>query len=84
MNPAGSLTDEQKDTLKAEVRKMKATEFKHETWCALGQMLQNFNWLMGEQMGLQADVQEMQQKVDDIIDFLRQVVESDSQNTTHH
>ena len=84
MNPAGELTDEEKERLKAAARKMRASEFREETWCALGQMLQNFNWLMGEQMRNCADAQDTERRVDAIVELLRQMVESDSQNTTHH
>lgn len=84
MNPAGWLSDEEKENLKAEVRKWKAQEFKDETWTAIAQLLKNQNWLMNELMKTQADVGEARNQVNDVVGFLREVAEVDVADTTNH
>ena len=59
MNPAGWLTDEEKEALKKEIGKMKSQEFKHETWIGMAQLLRNQNWLMSELHKTQADLTEI-------------------------
>jgi len=84
MNPAGWLSDEEKEALKAEIRKMKAQEFRDETWTAIAQLLKNQNWLMDELMKTQADVGEARNQVNDVVGFLREVAEVDVVDTTNH
>ena len=59
MNPAGWLSDEEKEALKKEIGKMKAKEFRDQTWMSLAQLVKNQNWLMSELFKTQADLNEI-------------------------
>ena len=59
MNPAGWLSDEEKEALKKEIGKMKAQEFREDTWVAIAQLLKNQNWLMTELQKTQGNLTEI-------------------------
>ena len=77
MNPAGDLSDEEEANIRKAVRKVKAQEFREDTWVIIAQMLHNQNWLMKQLLRTQADV-------GDVVAFLREVAEVDVADTTTH
>ena len=77
MNPAGDLSDEEEANIRKAVRKVKAQEFREDTWVIIAQMLHNQNWLMKQLLRTQTDV-------GDVVAFLREVAEVDVADTTTH
>jgi hypothetical protein len=77
MNPAGDLSDEEEAKIRKAVRKVKAQEFREDTWVIIAQMLHNQNWLMKQLLRTQTDV-------GDVVAFLREVAEADVADTTNH
>jgi len=77
MNPAGDLSDEEEANIRKAVRKVKAQEFREDTWVIIAQLVHNQNWLMKQLLRTQADV-------GDVVVFLREVAEADVADTTTH
>ena len=77
MNPAGDLSDEEEANIRKAVRKVKAQEFREDTWVIIAQLVHNQNWLMKQLLRTQTDV-------GDVVAFLREVAEADVADTTTH
>lgn len=77
MNPAGDLSDEEEANIRKAVRKVKAQEFREDTWVIIAQLVHNQNWLMRQLLRTQTDV-------GDVVAFLREVAEADVADTTTH
>jgi len=77
MNPAGDLSDEEEANSRKAVRKVKAQEFREDTWVIIAQLVHNQNWLMKQLLRTQTDV-------GDVVAFLREVAEVDVADTTTH
>ena len=77
MNPAGDLSDEEEANIRKAVRKVKAQEFREDTWVIIAQLVHNQNWLMKQLLRTQTDV-------GDVVAFLREVAEVDVADTPTH
>jgi hypothetical protein len=84
MNPAGDMTDEEEANIRKAVRKVKAQEFRGDTWVMIAQLVRNQNWLMKQLLRAQADAEEARHQVKDVVSFLREVAEGDVSETTNH